>query len=191
MSEHPFDISSSLQVKAFSRSLESFKTAIVVGGTNIAEQVTNFGKIVLLSTLQIPGISEGLEIVFFLSYCSQNFLVVVEKNKSELFMPSGLPTVCFSLVPSLWSMIECNYNINVGIFHLFSYFVWLWESTGCMWRTLIFVWFAFSMEQRSEPNAGVDVVVAMSGRFIDHLQQGNTSLSRISFVILGWGLNHR
>lgn len=43
--EHPFDISSSLQVKAFSRSLESLKTAIVVGGTNIAEQVTNFGRI--------------------------------------------------------------------------------------------------------------------------------------------------
>lgn len=30
-----------LQVKAFSKSLESFKTAIVVGGTNIAEQVTD------------------------------------------------------------------------------------------------------------------------------------------------------
>lgn len=29
------------QVKAFSRSLESFRTAIVVGGTNIAEQVAN------------------------------------------------------------------------------------------------------------------------------------------------------
>lgn len=27
------------QVKAFSRSLESFRTAVVVGGTNIAEQV--------------------------------------------------------------------------------------------------------------------------------------------------------
>ena len=40
-----FDISNSLQVKAFSRSLESIKTAIVVGGTNIAEQVSNFGKI--------------------------------------------------------------------------------------------------------------------------------------------------
>lgn len=63
--EHPFDISYSLQVKAFSRSLESLKTAIVVGGTNIAEQVTNFGKIMLLSTLQIPRFSEGLEIVFF------------------------------------------------------------------------------------------------------------------------------
>lgn len=29
----------SLQVKAFSQSLESFRTAIVVGGTNIADQV--------------------------------------------------------------------------------------------------------------------------------------------------------
>ncbi|GLT64581.1 hypothetical protein SLA2020_370660 [Shorea laevis] len=39
-------------------------------------------------------------------------------------------------------------------------------------------------EQRSELKAGVDVVVATPGRFIDHLQQGNTSLSRISFVVL-------
>lgn len=28
------------------------------------------------------------------------------------------------------------------------------------------------------------MVVATPGRFIDHLQQGNTSLSRISFVVL-------
>jgi superfamily II DNA/RNA helicase len=40
------------------------------------------------------------------------------------------------------------------------------------------------MKQRSELKAGVDVVVATPGRFIDHLQQGNTSLSRISFVVL-------
>lgn len=53
-----------------------------------------------------------------------------------------------------------------------------------MWLTLIFVWFAFFVEQRSELKAGVDVVVATPGRFIDHLQQGNTSLSRISFVVL-------
>nr|XP_048324803.1 ATP-dependent RNA helicase DBP2-like isoform X2 [Ziziphus jujuba var. spinosa] len=39
-------------------------------------------------------------------------------------------------------------------------------------------------EQRSELRAGVDVVVATPGRFIDHLQQGNTSLSRVSFVVL-------
>ncbi|XP_057789815.1 DEAD-box ATP-dependent RNA helicase 20-like [Salvia miltiorrhiza] len=39
-------------------------------------------------------------------------------------------------------------------------------------------------EQRSELRAGVNIVVATPGRFIDHLQQGNTSLSRISFVIL-------
>ncbi|KAI4307780.1 hypothetical protein L6164_030928 [Bauhinia variegata] len=39
-------------------------------------------------------------------------------------------------------------------------------------------------EQRSELRAGVDIVVATPGRFIDHLQQGNTSLSRISFVVL-------
>ncbi|KAK4606883.1 hypothetical protein RGQ29_000925 [Quercus rubra] len=39
-------------------------------------------------------------------------------------------------------------------------------------------------EQRSELKAGVDIVVATPGRFIDHLQQGNTSLSRVSFVVL-------
>lgn len=38
--------------------------------------------------------------------------------------------------------------------------------------------------QRSELRAGVSIVVATPGRFIDHLQQGNTSLMRISFVIL-------
>lgn len=35
----------SLQVKAFSMSLESFRTAIVVGGTNISEQVNFFALI--------------------------------------------------------------------------------------------------------------------------------------------------
>ncbi|XP_031101209.1 DEAD-box ATP-dependent RNA helicase 20-like [Ipomoea triloba] len=39
-------------------------------------------------------------------------------------------------------------------------------------------------EQRSELRAGVNIVVATPGRLIDHLQQGNTSLSRISFVVL-------
>ncbi|KAB5524745.1 hypothetical protein DKX38_022494 [Salix brachista] len=36
----------------------------------------------------------------------------------------------------------------------------------------------------SELRAGVDVIVATPRRFIDHLQQGNTSLSRISFIVL-------
>ncbi|KAF4348078.1 hypothetical protein CsatB_030298 [Cannabis sativa] len=39
-------------------------------------------------------------------------------------------------------------------------------------------------DQRSELRAGVDIVVATPGRFIDHLQQGNSSLSRVSFVVL-------
>jgi len=38
--------------------------------------------------------------------------------------------------------------------------------------------------QRSELRAGVHIIVATPGRFIDHLQQGNTSLSRISFIVL-------
>lgn len=40
------------------------------------------------------------------------------------------------------------------------------------------------MAQRSELKAGVDIVVATPGRFIDHLQQGNTFLSRVSYVVL-------
>ncbi|KAL5823957.1 hypothetical protein ACOSQ4_021857 [Xanthoceras sorbifolium] len=39
-------------------------------------------------------------------------------------------------------------------------------------------------EQRSELRGGVNIVVATPGRFLDHLQQGNTSLSRVSFVVL-------
>ncbi|PHT72507.1 hypothetical protein T459_23292 [Capsicum annuum] len=39
-------------------------------------------------------------------------------------------------------------------------------------------------EQRCELRAGVHIVVATPGRLIDHLQQGNTSLSRITFVVL-------
>uniref|UniRef100_A0A6N2LJW5 RNA helicase n=1 Tax=Salix viminalis TaxID=40686 RepID=A0A6N2LJW5_SALVM len=39
-------------------------------------------------------------------------------------------------------------------------------------------------DQKPELRAGVDVIVATPGRLIDHLQQGNTSLSRISFIVL-------
>ncbi|WVY94836.1 hypothetical protein V8G54_033924 [Vigna mungo] len=39
-------------------------------------------------------------------------------------------------------------------------------------------------KQRAELRAGIEIAVATPGRFIDHLQQGNTSLSRISFVVL-------
>ncbi|CAM6125535.1 unnamed protein product [Calypogeia fissa] len=39
-------------------------------------------------------------------------------------------------------------------------------------------------EQRSELRSGVEVVVATPGRFIDHLQQGNSSLTRVSYVVL-------
>ncbi|GER49578.1 dead box ATP-dependent RNA helicase [Striga asiatica] len=51
-------------------------------------------------------------------------------------------------------------------------------------RTAIVVGGTNISEQRFELRAGVDIVVATPGRFIDHLQQGNTSLSRISFVVL-------
>ena len=39
-------------------------------------------------------------------------------------------------------------------------------------------------EQRHELRQGVEIVVATPGRFIDHLQQGNTNLSRVSYVVL-------
>ncbi|KAI3930239.1 hypothetical protein MKW92_048943 [Papaver armeniacum] len=51
-------------------------------------------------------------------------------------------------------------------------------------RTAIVVGGTNMAEQRSELRAGVNIVVATPGRFIDHLQQGNTCLSRISFVVL-------
>ncbi|GMP48880.1 hypothetical protein CsSME_00016075 [Camellia sinensis var. sinensis] len=51
-------------------------------------------------------------------------------------------------------------------------------------RTAIVVGGTNIAEQRSELRAGVNIVVATPGRFIDHLQQGNTSLSRVSFVVL-------
>ncbi|XP_042476556.1 ATP-dependent RNA helicase DBP2-like isoform X2 [Macadamia integrifolia] len=51
-------------------------------------------------------------------------------------------------------------------------------------KTAIVVGGTIIAEQRSELRAGVNIVVATPGRFIDHLQQGNTFLSRISFVVL-------
>lgn len=50
----------------------------------------------------------------------------------------------------------------------------------------MFCWFLLLLDtkQRSELRAGVNIVVATPGRFIHHLQEGNTSLSRISFVVL-------
>jgi len=39
-------------------------------------------------------------------------------------------------------------------------------------------------EQRHDLRAGVEIVVATPGRFIDHLQQGNTNLNRVSFIVL-------
>lgn len=49
---------------------------------------------------------------------------------------------------------------------------------------LVIVVFQWMLRQRSELRAGVHIVVATPGRLIDHLQQGNTSLSRIAFVVL-------
>ncbi|KAI3941506.1 hypothetical protein MKW92_037910 [Papaver armeniacum] len=51
-------------------------------------------------------------------------------------------------------------------------------------RTAIAVGGTNMAEQRSELRAGVNIVVATPGSFLDHLQQGNTCLSRISFVVL-------
>lgn len=39
-------------------------------------------------------------------------------------------------------------------------------------------------DQRGDLRAGVEIIVATPGRFIDHLQQGNTSLNRVSYVVL-------
>jgi ATP-dependent RNA helicase DDX5/DBP2 len=51
-------------------------------------------------------------------------------------------------------------------------------------RSCIVVGGVSMQEQRRELIGGVEVVVATPGRFIDHLQQGNTNLGRISYVVL-------
>ncbi|GBF96354.1 ATP-dependent RNA helicase-like [Raphidocelis subcapitata] len=51
-------------------------------------------------------------------------------------------------------------------------------------RTCIVVGGVQMHEQRHELRAGVEVVVATPGRFIDHLQQGNTNLARVGYVVL-------
>jgi ATP-dependent RNA helicase DDX5/DBP2 len=51
-------------------------------------------------------------------------------------------------------------------------------------RTCIVVGGVQMHEQRHELRAGVEVVVATPGRFIDHLQQGNTGLGRVGYLVL-------
>ena len=51
-------------------------------------------------------------------------------------------------------------------------------------RTAIIVGGTNMSEQRGALRSGVQIVVATPGRLIDHLQQGNTNLSRVSFVVL-------
>lgn len=51
-------------------------------------------------------------------------------------------------------------------------------------RTAIVVGGTNISEQRSELRNGVEIVIATPGRFIDHLQQNNTSLNRVSYVVL-------
>lgn len=51
-------------------------------------------------------------------------------------------------------------------------------------RTAIVVGGAQMHEQKHELRSGVDIIVATPGRFIDHLQQGNTNLARVSFIVL-------
>eukprot|EP00897_Mesotaenium_endlicherianum_P009468 jgi/Mesen1/854/ME000112S10995 len=51
-------------------------------------------------------------------------------------------------------------------------------------KTAIIVGGTHMGDQKSELRSGVEVVVATPGRFIDHLQQANTSLSRVSYVVL-------
>ena len=51
-------------------------------------------------------------------------------------------------------------------------------------RTCIVVGGSSMQEQRSALRSGVEIVVATPGRFLDHLQQGNSSLNRVSYVVL-------
>ncbi len=58
------------------------------------------------------------------------------------------------------------------------------RTSGRLARSCIVVGGVAMQEQRHELRSGVEIVVATPGRFIDHLQQGNTNLERISFVVL-------
>ena len=51
-------------------------------------------------------------------------------------------------------------------------------------RTCIVVGGINMGEQRGDLRGGVEIVVATPGRFIDHLQQRNTSLNRVEFIVL-------
>ncbi len=57
-------------------------------------------------------------------------------------------------------------------------------STSSQVRTCIVVGGVQMQEQKYELRNGVEIIVATPGRFNDHLQQGNTNLARVSFVVL-------
>ncbi len=57
-------------------------------------------------------------------------------------------------------------------------------STSSQVRTCIVVGGVQMQEQKYDLRNGVEIVVATPGRFNDHLQQGNTNLARVSFVVL-------
>lgn len=65
----------------------------------------------------------------------------------------------------------------------YSYFM-LYDDASLALPYFVIVVFLWMLRQRCELRAGVHIVVATPGRLIDHLQQGNTSLSRITFVVL-------
>lgn len=46
--------------------------------------------VVVLFAVEIPSFSEGVDIVLFLSYCSQNYLVLVKKMSHRNVMLFGL-----------------------------------------------------------------------------------------------------
>jgi ATP-dependent RNA helicase DDX5/DBP2 len=58
------------------------------------------------------------------------------------------------------------------------------RASGRNVRTAIVVGGVSMGDQRHELRSGAEVIVATPGRLIDHLQQGNTSLSRVSYVVL-------
>ena len=57
-------------------------------------------------------------------------------------------------------------------------------SRTCKARVACVVGGIHMQEQRSELRSGVDVIVATPGRLLDHVQQGNTDLQSVSFVVL-------
>ncbi|KAG6418056.1 hypothetical protein SASPL_120254 [Salvia splendens] len=102
-------------------------------------------------------------------------------SSTELILSFVKLDIIYELFSASFMSLCTRYYVDHCIL---SYKVKAFSRSLDSFKTAIVVGGTNISEQRSELRAGVSIVVATPGRFIDHLQQGNTSLLRISFVIL-------